>query len=344
MQDKRPEKRVKKMKVAVLMGGKSHEREFSLASGKSVCDALEAAGHEVLPLDTNDSLTQTLRSEKPDVVYSALHGKNGEDGTIQMLCKMLDIPMVGCKPSVCRQTWNKSVLHSVLSHYYGADPITCGGAAVPISGVFMREAAFKDMGAASALDKLIEHIPGGFPVAVKPTKSGSAMGVSKANNEEELAQALLKAFSFCSEVVVDEWIDGVNLAVAVLGEGDFAYALPPVEIAPKQGFFDTEARLDGDMVDCYAPVRLESLSDDESEAHSIRSEIERAACDVHNAYSCRDLSRVDIIWDGARARVLEIDVSPGMGPYSGFPMACKAAGLSLQAVLNELVEQAALRG
>ena len=104
------------------------------------------------------------------------------------------------------------------------------------------------------------------------------------------------------------------------------------------------ARINDELVDFYAPVRLESLSPDESQAQAIRSEIERAAVEVYQAYGCRDLARVDIIWDGARAKVLEIDVSPGMGPLSGFPMACTAAGLSLEAVLNELLDQAVYRG
>lgn len=328
------------MKVAVLMGGKSHERDFSLSSGRNVCEALEQAGHEVLPLDTTDELVNVLRKEKPDVAYSALHGKNGEDGTVQALCDLLNIPLVGCSVSVCRQTWNKATLKSTLNRFYQGE----SGAAVAIPGLCLSEAMFKDMGAACALDMISEHIPAGYPFAVKPAKQGSALGMSKVENEKELAEALLKAYSFDTEAIIEEWIDGVQVAVSVLGEGVNAYALPPVEIVPKTGIYDTEARIDDEAVDYYAPVRLESLSHDEAQAQAIRSEIERAAVEVHQAYGCRDLSRVDIIWDGACARILEIDVSPGMGPLSGFPMACKAAGLSLEAVLNELLDQAFSRG
>ncbi len=328
------------MKVAVLMGGKSHERDFSLSSGKNVCDALEEAGHEVLPLDTTDELVNVLRAEKPDVAYSALHGKNGEDGSIQALCDLLNIPLVGCPASVCRQTWNKATLASTLSNFYDGQQ----GAAVAIPGLCLSEAMFKDMGAACALDLVEEHIPAGYPLAVKPAKQGSALGMSKVNNTKELAEGLLKAFSFDTEVIIEEWIDGVQIAVSVLGEGADAYALPAVEIVPKDGrLYDTDARIDDEAVDYFAPVRLESLHSDEAQAQAIRSEIERAAVEVHQAFGCRDLSRVDIIWDGACARVLEIDVSPGMGPLSGFPMACKAAGLSLKAVLNELLENAVAR-
>ena len=328
-------------KVAVLMGGKSHERDFSLASGKNVCDALTRAGHEVLPLDVTDELVNVLREERPQVAYSALHGKLGEDGTIQSLMGLLGIPLVGCSASVCRQTWNKSTLHATMARFYDG----MEGCAFPINGICLSESAFKDAGAACALDLMVDFIPGGFPLAVKPACAGSAMGFSKVNDKKELAEALLRAFTFDKEVIVQEWVDGVQLAVSVLGEGEDAYALPAVEIAPKEGVvYDTEARINDELVDFYAPVRLESLSAIESTAQAIRSEVERAAIEVHQAYGCRDLSRVDIIWDGARARVLEIDVSPGMGPLSGFPMACKAAGLSLEGVLNELLDQALFRG
>ena len=328
-------------KVAVLMGGKSHERDFSLSSGKNVCAALERAGHEVLPLDVTDELVNVLRAGRPQVAYNALHGRIGDDGTIQALMGVLGIPLVGCPTSVCRQTWNKSTLHAVLEDYYAGQQ----GAACGINGVCLSQDAFKDAGAACALDLIVDAIPGGFPLVVKPAKAGSAMGMSKVETVTELAEALLKAFTFSNEVLVQEFVEGVQLAVSVLGEAENSYALPPVEIVPKPGkLYDTEARINDELVDFYAPVRLESLSPDESQAQAIRSEIERAAVEVYQAYGCRDLARVDIIWDGARAKILEIDVSPGMGPLSGFPMACRAAGLSLEAVLSELLDQALYRG
>ncbi len=325
--------------VAVLMGGTSHEREFSLESGRRVCTTLTEAGHTVLPLDTTPDLVNELRKENPDVAYSALHGKVGEDGTIQALMDLLDIPLVGCPVSVCRRAWNKSTIHETLRRWRGGQS---GDADWP-TGLCLSEAAFKDMGAANALDLVTERIPAGYPLAVKPACGGSAMGVSKVDCVEDLPKALLKAFSFDSEAVIEEWVDGVELAVGVLGEGDSAYALPPVEIVPTEGLYDTEARMEDERVDYFAPVRPESLSSDETNAQAIRSEIERAALEVYQAYGCRDLARVDIIWDGGTARVIEIDTSPGMTALSLFPMACQAAGLDLKDVLNELLEQAIAR-
>ena len=159
----------------------------------------------------------------------------------------------------------------------------------------------------------------------------------RVNSVDELGEAILDALSFDDAVVIEQWVEGVELAVSVLGTGWDAYALPPVEIVAKQGLYDTEARITPDAVQCFAPVRPASLASDEADAQAIRSEIERAALEVYRAYNVRDLARIDLIWDGAQARVFEVNVSPGMAERSLFPLACKAAGLSLSGVLNELV-------
>ena len=325
------------MKVAVLMGGSSFEREFSLASGKQVCEALEEAGHKVVPLDTTSDLVPTLRSERPDVAYSALHGKHGEDGTIQSLLEFLGIPFVGSPASVCRSTWNKDSLHTTMAAYRamtGDAPI----ASWP-QGISIARDAFKDMGAATALDLVEDRVIGGYPVAVKPAHGGSALGVHRVDRVEDLGEAILDALSFDEHVVIDQWIEGVEMAVSILGDGWDAHALPPVEIVPKSGLYDTAARLDADAVEYYTPVRLESLSPDEAQAQAIRAEIERAALEVYRAYDLHDLGRIDVIWDGAQARVIETNVSPGMTELSLFPAACAAAGLSLSGVLDRLVSQ-----
>ncbi|MGI6105826.1 MAG: D-alanine--D-alanine ligase family protein [Raoultibacter sp.] len=325
------------MKVAVLMGGSSFEREFSLNSGKQVCLALEEAGHKVVPLDTTRELVPTLRSERPQVCYSALHGKHGEDGTIQSLLEFLEIPFVGSSASVCRKTWNKAFLSSTIRDYrkleHGAE------AAFWPEGICISRDAFKDMGAATALDLVEQRIPGGFPLAIKPACGGSAMGVHKVTQLDELGEAILDALSYDSEVIIQQWIEGVELAVSILGEGWDAHALPPVEIVPTEGLYDTAARLSANGVELFAPVRNSSLSDDEAQAHAIRAEIERAALEAYRAYGVRDLGRVDLIWDGAQARLLEVDISPGMTELSLFPAACEASGLTMAGVFDQLVSQ-----
>lgn len=329
------------LKVAVLMGGNSFERDFSLNSGKVVCDALEQAGHKVIPLDTTKELVPTLRSEKPDVVYSALHGKHGEDGTIQSLLEFLGIPFVGSPASVCHRSYNKDALHSSLAKY--RDITGEGGVASWPQGVYLSKDAFQHMGAATALDLVPERVAGGYPVAVKPAHGGSALGVHKVFDEEMLGEAILDALSYDNAVNIEQWIDGVELSVSILGTGDDAYALPPVEIVAKEQFFDAAARLDSELVEFVCPPNPASLSPDPVVAEGIRAEVERAALEVYRAYSVRDLGRIDLVWDGAQAKCFEVDVSPGMSEHSLFPMSCEAAGLSMSAVMDQLVTTAAGR-
>jgi D-alanine-D-alanine ligase len=322
------------------MGGSSFEREFSLASGRHVLRTLEAAGHEVLPLDTTSSLVEILREQKPDVVYIALHGKYGEDGTIQSLLEFLNIPYVGSSSNACRISWSKHALSYVLAAHREDGT---GPAAWP-QGISLPAVAFKDLGAAGALDLVTARVTTGFPLAVKPSKGGSAMGISKVEGPEGLAPALLDALSFDDAVLIEEWVTGVELAVCIVGTGKDANVLPPIEICSKTGYFNTEVRLAPDLVDYYAPVRPASLSQDASEAARIRALVEAAALEVHRSHGCRDFSRVDLIWDGQQAKVLEVNVSPGMTEQSLFPMACKAAGIPFQEFLLGLLETALARG
>ena len=326
-------------RIAVLMGGSSFERDFSLSSGKYVLKTLEQEGHTVLPLDTSSSLVEVLREERPDVAFIALHGGHGEDGTVQALLEYLAIPFVGSPSRVCRTTWNKSILpFMVISRRNFQE----GPSSWPRS-VCLSAASFKDLGAATALDLITERIPSGYPYAVRPACGGSAMGISKVDRFDQLACAILDALSFDDEVLIEEWISGVELAVSVIGGGDDAYTLPPVEICPRNGFFNTEVRLNADQVSYYAPVRPTSLSADEQEAARIRALIEEAALEVHHAFGCRDLSRVDLYWDGAQVKVLEINVSPGMAEHSLLPMACQAANIHFGTLLNNLLDRAVNR-
>lgn len=330
-------------KVAVLMGGVSFEREFSLASGKHVVDALRAQGHEVLPLDTGADLVETLRTQNIDVVYIALHGKGGEDGTIQALLEYLDIPHVGSTSHVARTFWNKSSLPDAVTAARLCDennPVR--GTAYWPERVSLAAISFKDMGAATALDLIPKHL-GEYPIAVKPARGGSAMGISRVDSQEEVGSAILNAFSFDTAVIFEQWVDGCELAVSVVGNGDDIRVLPPVEIVSKHAFFDTESRQDSDLVEYYCPPRPESLAQDAETQAAARVAIEAAALEVHKALGCRDFSRIDLIWDGSKPRVLEVNVSPGMSEHSLLPIACEAAGISFGELLNDLLEYAIAR-
>jgi len=312
-------------KIAVLMGGRSLEREVSLASGRHVCEALEALGYYVLALDVTADLVETLRSERPNAAYIALHGKYGEDGTIQELLEFLGIPYTGPGVVASALAWDKSVAKHLFAE---------NGIPTP-KWVTLTADAFKEMGAATALD-LIGDVVGGFPVAVKPSRQGSALGFRKVEAVEHLADALLDALSYDTAVLVERWVDGVELAVTVLGEGDATEVLPPVEIAVDQGVYDFAARMSVDGAEFFAPAR-------------VSDQVATAACDVardvHRLVGCRDVSRVDLVVDGdGRPWVLECNTSPGMTETSLLPMAAAAAGMTFQDVVSKVMKSALARG
>ncbi|MCI2206821.1 MAG: ATP-grasp domain-containing protein [Atopobiaceae bacterium] len=322
------------------MGGTSFERDFSLKSGKLVCDLLEASGHEVMPLDADSNLVDTLRSEKPDVAFVTIHGAGGEDGSVPSLLEFLRIPYVGSRPPVCRASWNKSDIPFVMRRAYGPEE----SVAIWPAEVVLPASAFRDLGAAKALDLVADRIGSGFPLAVKPACGGSAMGVSKVEEEGELGEAIMAALAFDDSVIIQEWVDGVELSVAVIGEPGDAQVLPPVEIHMTEGLYDTSSRIDPMCVEHFCPVRPESLSADGEVADSCRSEIERAALEVFEAFGCRDMARVDMIWDGAAARILDLKVFPGLTDTSLVPMAVSAAGIDMADLLDEMVACAYERG
>ncbi len=313
-----------KEKIAVLMGGRSLEREVSLASGRRVADALTAAGYRVLPLDVTADLVATLRAERPDAAYIALHGKYGEDGTIQELLEFLGVAYTGPGVVSCALSWDKSVTKHLLREK---------GIPTP-AWITLTADAFKEMGAATALD-LVPDAVGGFPVAVKPARQGSALGLARIDSAEKLADALLMALSYDTSVIVEKWIEGTELAVSVLGDGGTLTVLPPVEIAPADGLYDFSARMAADEVDFFVPARISTELADE-------------ACDVarevHEALGCRDVSRVDLMLDiEGRPYVLECNTSPGMTETSLLPMAAEAADMTFQDVVTRIIEAALAR-
>ena len=309
-----------KEKIAVLMGGRSLEREVSLASGVHVVAALEERGYNVIALDLIPELVGTLRSEKPDAVYIALHGKLGEDGTIQEMLEFLGIPYTGPGVLASALAWDKDLSKRILAD---------AGITVPAS-VALSSDGVKEMGAASALDLLPEAI-GGLPAIVKPARQGSALGLVRVDEATGLADAIISALSYDTKVMVEKRVEGIELAVSVLDDGgDSASvrALPPVEIVSSTGIFDYESRFAEDVVDYFAPARLSAEQD-----AAVRSVAEQ----VHRVLGCRDVSRTDLILtaDGTPV-VLECNTSPGMTVTSLLPMAAEADGVTFAELVERL--------
>jgi D-alanine-D-alanine ligase len=311
-------------KIAVLMGGRSLEREVSLRSGERVFRALEQLGYRPLALDVTPELVDTLRRERPDAVYIALHGKFGEDGTVQEALEFLNVPYTGPGVTASALAWDKSLSKRLFAE---------AGVPTPAWVTFTAD-VFKEMGAASALD-LVPAAVGGFPAVVKPTKQGSALGLTKVDDAEALPEALLSALSFGDAAIVEKWVEGAELAVSVLDGRDGPEVLPAVEMVAKSGLFDFTAMYTRGETEYYCPARL---------APEAAAEVARLARQCHTLLGCRDVSRVDMVVDDAgRPWVLEVNTSPGMTETSLLPMAAACAGTEFHLLVDRLVRSALTR-
>jgi D-alanine-D-alanine ligase len=307
-----------KARIAVLMGGRSLERSISLKSGKRIARALTERGYDVLELDVDETLVPTLMSEKPDLVYIALHGKGGEDGTIQELLEIGDIPYTGPGPLASIIGFNK-VLSKELFIANG----------IPTPRYFtISSATLEEMGASNLLPTAWEKL--GSPLVVKPAAQGSALGVKIVRELDDLGRALIEALSYDDRVLLEEHVAGTEIAVSVIGDSE-PEALPAVEVVPESGFFDFDARYTPGKTEYFIPARLEK---------SVAAEASRLALEAHKLLRCKDLSRVDMIVRDGHPLVLELNISPGMTETSLLPLAAEAAGMSFADLVERLVKLA----
>lgn len=310
--------------IVVLAGGISHERDVSLRSGRRVADALAEAGHRVALRDPDAGLLPFLADERPDVVFPALHGSSGEDGSLLDLLRAIGVPAVGSTGAAARRAWSKPVATSLAA---GA------GLSVPDSIVLSHE-AFRELGASSVLRVVRSALDG--DLVVKPGSGGSAQGVTIVDDANDLPRAMVEAFTYDDIAVVERRIVGTELAVAVVDTGDGPRALTPVEIEPAHGVYSFQARYNAGETTFYAPSRL---SDDVAGAAA------DAAVLAHRTLGLQDLSRVDFIVDESGTPwFLEANVIPGLTETSLVPLAIEASGTDAATVYGGLVRSAAGRG
>jgi len=309
-----------KEKIAVLMGGRSLEREVSLKSGRRVSAALKNKGYPIIQLDINENLVDALNEEKPDMVYIALHGKYGEDGTIQELLEIMNIPYTGPGVYASIVGFDKALSKEIFQL-----------ANIPTAPSFSLSAgAFKEMGASGALGKVIKKL--GLPLIIKPARQGSALGIKYIEKPGGLAEALIGALSYDNKVIIEKYIKGKEVAVSILEETGEPRALPIVEIVPKKEFFDFESMYTMGETDYFVPARF---SDKQT------NEIQNLAIRVHQTLRCRDVSRIDMIIDeDNQPRVLELNTGPGMTETSLLPMAAEAAGIDFANLVEKLAQMA----
>jgi len=304
------------VKVAVLKGGRSLERGVSLRSGARVEDALGRLGHEVLPLEADGDLVKRLIAAEPDVAFIAMHGMGGEDGTTQELLEILGIPFTGPGVAACARCIDKVMAKHELR-----------SAAIPTPDWFaFNETAFRELGAAEALGGLEDRL--GFPLVVKPSRGGSALGVKFAENWFDVPEALISAFSYDDRVLLERFVDGRELAVSVLG----GEPLPIVEAIPNSGdSYDFEARYEIGRTSFVCPAELGT-----EEAGAVTA----TALAAYEALGCSGFSRVDLILGTDGPQVLEVNAIPGLTDTSLLPQAAEAAGLSFEQLVERILDLA----
>lgn len=307
-------------RVVVLAGGISHERDISLKSGRRVADALASHGLRVELRDPDATLLPFLLTDRPDVVWPALHGASGEDGALRSLLEFLGVPYVGSRASATRLAWDKPTAKTLVER---------AGVPTPRSITLTRD-AFRELGAESVLAVVRGELTG--DIAVKPAQGGSAQGVSLVSTDEELRRAMVLAYTYSDVVVIEQRIRGTEIAIGVIDTGDGPVALPAVEIEPLSGVYDFEARYNAGETRFYAPARI---------PEDVAGRATDVAIAAHRALGLRHLSRVDLIVDGAGTPwFLEASVMPGLTETSTIALALDAAGHDVGWVYAALAEAA----
>lgn len=300
-----------KCRVALLAGGISGEREVSLASGRGAQAALEEAGFPVDVLDpAKKSDLVKLIEDNYDVAFICLHGRYGEDGTIQGLLEVIGIPYVGSR------VWSSalSMDKAKAKIFYER-----AGIKTPPSTVIHSNKAYR-------IEEIADKI--GLPCVIKPASEGSALGVFIVDNLVDMQKALEQALEFDHEVLVERYVGGRELTVAVLGDED-AYALPVIEIIPQNEFYDFEAKYAEGGSEHLCPARLNE---------ELTKNVQNLAVHAHNVLDCSGMSRSDFILDDeGELWILETNTIPGMTETSLLPDACRAAGMSFSELCTKLI-------
>lgn len=304
-----------KMRLALIAGGKSAEREVSLKSGEQVFQALDKARYDIRRYDPRDDLERLVRDAPDlDVALVIMHGRGGEDGSLQGLLDLLGIPYQG-----------SGVLGSALGMNKELSKILYQQAGLQVS-----EALFFNKDEAPSLEDIEARL--GLPVVIKPVNEGSSIGITKARSREELAKGLEAAFLLDHRVLVEEFVRGVEVTGGVLGNKKLT-ALPLVEIVPSEqyDFFDYEAKYTAGASTEIVPARLDE---------AVTKKAQEAALTAHRALHCRGYSRTDMIIRGQDIFMLETNTIPGMTATSLFPQAAQAMGLTFSQLLDRLIELA----
>ena len=303
-------------KVGVLFGGRSAEREVSIMSGTGVLNALKSRGVDAHGFDPAERSLAELAAEKFDRVFIALHGRYGEDGSLQGALEQLGIPYTGSCVMASSVAMDKIFTKKIWLYHALTTP------------------KYAVLNANSDLNKVADQL--GLPLIVKPPHEGSTIGITKVTSADALPAAYQLAAKFDEEVLAEEFIQGRELTVAVLGRGPGAYALPLIEIVAPDGNYDYQNKYFTDDTKYLCPAPIDE---------ALTQEIKNMCEEAYRAVNCEGWARIDVLLRASDNKpfLIEINTSPGMTGHSLVPMAAKAAGMSYEDVCIEILKTARLK-
>lgn len=301
-------------KIAVLCGGPSSEAEVSRRSGKNVFRALQNLGYKNAELiEVDENIAQTLRAKGIQAVYNAMHGKYGEDGCIQGMLEVMQIPYTGCgvmSSSVCM---NKEYTKNILK-----------GAGIPlIKSVLIK----KGEDYKSKINNL------NYPFMLKPVSEGSSIGMYKVNNPQEMEECFQKSAQCGQDVMIEEYLEGKSLTVGVLQDGEKMFATEILEFRTKTEWYDYDAKYTAGLTEFILPAELSA---------EMTEKVKQTAIDAFKACDCKGVSRVDFLVSDNKPYVLEINTSPGMTDLSDLPAQSKAMGIDYDTLVQIILDGAGL--
>lgn len=306
-------KTLKQEKIAVLLGGTSAEREVSLNSGTAVLNALRKQGYDAHPIDPKTFPVATLKEQGFDRVFNILHGRGGEDGTMQGLLEQIGIPYTGCGVMASALTMDK-MRTKMLWKAFGLPVAEMEIVTVENRATLNPEVVVKKLG---------------LPLMVKPSLEGSSVGLTKVKTMEELESAVDFALRFDRTVLIEEWLAGDEFTVPVL-DGE---VLPSIKIVPEGEFYDYDAKYISDNTQYFCPAGL-------TEARE--QELRRLVKQAYDVVGCRGWSRIDVMADAeGRFRLVEVNTNPGMTSHSLFPKSAATVGYSFEQLVEKILELSA---
>ena len=304
---------LKKEKIAVLLGGTSAEREVSLQSGKAVLEALLNQGYNAHPVDPKEYPVANLKNDGFDRVFNILHGRGGEDGTMQGLLEQIGLPYTGCGVMASALTMDKMRTKMLWKAF---------GLPVAEMEVVTRE-TFNNLNSEEVVARL------GLPLMVKPSLEGSSVGLTKVKTVEALKSAVEFALKFDNTILIEEWLAGDELTVPVLD----GKVLPAIRIVPEGEFYDYEAKYISDNTQYFCPAGL--MPEREQELALL------VKC-AYEAVGCRGWSRIDVMCDSkGNFRLVEVNTNPGMTSHSLFPKSAATVGISFEQLVVKILELSA---